>query len=260
MKIVYHPKMMESYDRTPAGAPSRIDSAVAILEKHSDYEFIKPTPASEEDILRAHTRRVYERVKKESESYGRPLLYELALLAAGGAIQTAEIACSGDPAFGLLRPPGHHASRDSYWGFCYFSNMALALLNLRARGIIQSAFVLDFDLHVGDGTLNILGDDKHFTIYNPQGGNDEDYLEDVKSALDRSPDVDIIGASAGFDQYIHDWGGNVSTKGFNEIGNMMLEFAQAKCDGRRFGILEGGYNFEDLGKNVLSFCEGLQGR
>jgi acetoin utilization deacetylase AcuC-like enzyme len=184
----------------------------------------------------------------------------MAALAAGGAVLTANIAIKGEPAFGLIRPPGHHASRSSYWGFCYFNNMAIALLYLQARGLIRSAFILDFDLHFGDGTVDILGGDSNFHIHNPQGHGDDNYISDVKLALDNSPDVDIIAASAGFDEYEHCWGHNLSTDAFRRIGHLMSDFARERCKGRRFGLLEGGYNHEDLGKNILAFCEGLQGR
>jgi len=134
------------------------------------------------------------------------------------------------------------------------------LLDLKARGLIESAFILDFDLHTGDGNINILGGRSEFVISNPRSNGDKEYLSEVRSVLDASPDVDIIVASAGFDQYVDDWGGNLSTKAFREIGRLMNEFAKERCESRLYGLLEGGYNFEDLGKNVLAFCEGLQGK
>jgi len=251
--------MQETYDRTPAGAPGRLDTAIKLLGSHPDYEFVKAREATEEEILRAHGTRTLESVKQDYDSTQAGLLYQMALLAAGGSIQTAEIAVQGEPAFGLVRPPGHHASGDSYWGFCYFNNIAVSLLHLRAKGFIESAYILDFDLHTGDGNINILGDDPKFTIHNPRGNGDEQYLKDVKRSLDSAPDVDIIVASAGFDQYEDDWGSNISTDAFRKIGRMMHEFAAERCEGRRYGLLEGGYNFEDLGKNVLAFCDGLGG-
>jgi acetoin utilization deacetylase AcuC-like enzyme len=254
MKIIYHPFMLETYDSTPAGASGRLESAVEILSSQSDYEFIEAPLATEEQILRVHSKRLVERVKRNDR------LSRMSLLAAGGAIKAGEIAVSGEPVFALIRPPGHHASKDSHWGFCYYNNISVSLLDLCARGRINSAFILDFDLHTGDGNINILGHDKRFTIYNPNGNGDEQYLADVKRALDDSPDVDIIVASAGFDEYIDDWGGNLSTEAFHKIGNLMCEFAQERCGGNRYALLEGGYNFEDLGKNVFAFCEGLRGK
>ncbi|TFH11148.1 MAG: histone deacetylase family protein, partial [Candidatus Thorarchaeota archaeon] len=194
MKIIYHPFMLESYDSTPAGAPGRLESAVEILSKQPDYEFIEPPLATEEQILRAHSREIMEQVQRNER------LSRVSLLAAGGAILAGEIAVKREPVFALIRPPGHHASEDSNWGYCYLSNLAIALLHLKAQGMIESAFVLDFDLHDGDGTINILGGDKRFTIYNPNGNGDDQYLADAKHALDNSPDVDIIVASAGFDE------------------------------------------------------------
>jgi acetoin utilization deacetylase AcuC-like enzyme len=259
MKIVYHPLMRESYDHTPAGAPGRLETSVEILSKHPDYEFVEARPATEEEINRAHAPGHIKRVKADYDSTREDLLYQVATLAAGGAIMTAEIAVQGEPAFGLIRPPGHHASHSSYWGFCYYSNLALSLLALRTNGLIEFAFVLDFDLHVGDGTIDILGHDKQFIIHNPKGQGDDAYLADVQDALKKHPDVDIIAASAGFDQYERGWGGNLTTQAFHEIGRLMFEFAEEHCENRRYGLLEGGYNHEDLGKNILAFCEGLRG-
>jgi len=255
MKIVFHKKYLNSsYAMDPAAAPGRLEGIIEILSNNPEFEFIEPKPATKEDILRAHSEKHLDYVSRD------PLLLELASLAAGGAILAAEEAFIGNPTFAVIRPPGHHASADSCWGFCYFNNISISLLKLYSEGKIKSAFVLDFDLHTGDGNINILGDDSSFTIYNPHGRGDDQYLKDTQQHLDDAPNVDIIVASAGFDQYEHDWGSNLSTEAFHKIGLMIHEFAKERCDGRRYGLLEGGYNFEDLGKNVLAFCEGLRGK
>ena len=252
--------MKESYDGTPAGATGRLDTSLEILQNHKEYDFVTARAATEEEILRAHTHDHIRKVRRDYDSRDEGLIYKVATLAAGGSIMAADIAMRGEPCFALIRPPGHHASSSSYWGFCYFNNIAVSLLHLMANGLIESAYILDFDLHTGDGNINILGDDPRFTIYNPHGGGDDDYLADAQENLDAAPNVDIIVASAGFDQYEDDWGSNLSTRAFFKIGKMMHEFAEKRCKGRRYGLLEGGYNFTDLGKNVLAFCEGLQGK
>lgn len=259
MKVVFHPSMMEPYDNTPAGAAGRLDTSVELLRGKKAYEFVQPGPASEAQIRLAHDPTHIERVRRQGGSPGTNRLFQMATLAAGGAILTAEIAAKGEPAFGLIRPPGHHASRNGYWGFCYFNNIAIALLHLRSKRLIRSAFVLDFDLHTGDGTLNILSGEKDFTIHNPSGRGDDEYLANVERTLEKSPRVDIIAASAGFDEYIQDWGRNLSTQAYQKLGCLVFDFAKERCEGRRFGLLEGGYNFEHLGMNVHAFCEGLRG-
>ena len=82
MKIVYHPLMRESYDRTPAGAPGRLETSVEILSKHPDYEFVEAKPATEEEINRAHALSHIERVKRNYDSTREGLLFQVATLAA----------------------------------------------------------------------------------------------------------------------------------------------------------------------------------
>jgi acetoin utilization deacetylase AcuC-like enzyme len=255
MKIIFHQKYLKSYTSDPAASNGRLEPIIAELKKHESYEFIIPEPATEEDILRAHTNSHLEIIKQT------PVIYEIALLAAGGAIKTAELARDGYPAFGVIRPPGHHASGNSCWGFCFFNNMSVSLLKLHSQNKIKSAFVLDFDLHTGDGNINILGENKdkiRTEILNPGSYLKADYLEEIAKHFNEAGKFDIIAASAGFDEYELDWGGKLSIKAYNEIGKLMKDFAQDKCDGRRYALLEGGYYFEDLGKNVHSFCKGFE--
>lgn len=128
----------------PAASPGRLDGIMNIIEsKKDDYEIVTPKPASEKDILRAHGERHFRYIREDS------LLYELASLAAGGSIMAAEEAYKGNPTFAVIRPPGHHASADSCWGFCFFNNVSISLLKLFSEKKIKSAFVLDFDLHTG---------------------------------------------------------------------------------------------------------------
>lgn len=245
MKVVFHKDFCKSYISDPAAAPGRMESIVAAVKDRA--EFITALPASEEDLAAVHTDRHITMVRSSG-------LYEIAALAAGGAVQAAEIGLT-EPCFALIRPPGHHASADSCWGFCYFNNMAVALFHLKRKGKIASAFVLDFDLHYGDGTVNILGEEKWVKIYNPPERSREDYIREVARTL-ADVKADIIGISAGFDHHREDWGGLLETEDYYSMGAMVRATAN-KNKGGCFAILEGGYNHDVLGKNAAALMDGL---
>lgn len=246
MKVVFHPDFYQVYVSDPAAEKGRMEAIVKEIQ--GSVRFVEPHEASLEDILRAHSMEHVEDVRKEG-------LYPMAALAAGAAVLTADIALK-EPCFGLLRPPGHHASFSSCWGFCYFNNMAIALLALHHKKKIKSAFVLDFDLHYGDGNVNILEDKPFVSIYNPDFNQRDRYLKDVRAKLDGTS-VDMIGISAGFDNHVDDWGGLLRTEDYYDMGVMVKESAK-RSGGRYFAILEGGYNHSVLGKNALALIQGME--
>lgn len=250
MKIVYHERYCEVYASDPAAQPGRMESIHNELQGH--FNFVTPEPASEEDVLLVHGQSHVENVKT------RPLTYEIALLAVGGAIKASEIAIEGEPAFGLIRPPGHHASRDSSWGFCYFNNVAVSIGKLRRRGKIGKALIVDFDLHFGDGTANIFTGKSEVAYFHVNGMNRESYLNNLSKFLETQKAYDIIAVSAGFDRHQQDWGGLLTTSDYFTIGKMIKESASRECSGRRYAVLEGGYNHAVLGKNVKAFLQGME--
>ncbi|MFX1570267.1 MAG: histone deacetylase family protein [Promethearchaeota archaeon] len=256
MKIVFHETYYNSeYSADPAASPGRLEGIMSKISENKEYEIITPKPATEEDILRAHTHRHLQNIKKSS------LLYDLASLAAGGAILAAEEAYKGDPTFAVIRPPGHHASADSFWGFCYFNNISISLLKLFFEGKIKSAFILDFDLHTGDGNINILtnrNDDFKVKILNPDSSGRTGYIKEVKDFMDGLKDIDIFVASAGFDQGIDDWGHLLYPEDYTELGRLMKIYSEKLCKGRRYALLEGGYNHNVIPTNVDSFCQGFK--
>jgi acetoin utilization deacetylase AcuC-like enzyme len=245
MKVVYHEDYNEVYSTDPASAPGRIQAVEKALR--GKVTFVEPVAATQEDILKVHTPHHVRSVEREG-------VYDIAALAAGGAMKAAQIGLT-EPCFALIRPPGHHASADSAWGFCYFNNMAIALEKLRRDGKIKKAFILDFDLHYGDGNVNILDRKGYVTIYNPTASNRNAYLKNVQDALAQT-DADMIAVSAGFDNHEDDWGGLLKTEDYTYMGKLVRESAQ-RNHGGCFGILEGGYNHSVLGRNVLAFVEGL---
>ncbi len=138
MKVIFDDVFLNSdYALDPAAEKGRLDSILKIIKDNlNDYEIIKPESAKEEDILRAHTKKHLNYYKKNL------LLYKLASFSVGGAIKAAEEAFKAHPSFAVIRPPGHYASSDSCWGFCYFNNITIALLKLFYEKKIKSAFIL----------------------------------------------------------------------------------------------------------------------
>ena len=251
MKVVFHEKFYNTdYALNGASVMGRMEAIMVELNKQ--YEVIKPAPISRKILESVHS---INRVNEVSEN---KKLYDMASLAAGGALLAAEIAMKGQAAFACIRPPGHHAWRDGAWGYCEFSNIGIALLELKRQNRIKSAFVLDFDTHTGDGTIEVLSGWDDAKILNPMSENAKDYLKIIEDYISNINYVDIIAISAGFDSYIKDLGKRLKTFDFYLIGRIMKKMAKKFGHNRCFAVLEGGYYLPDLGKNVLAFCQGLE--
>jgi acetoin utilization deacetylase AcuC-like enzyme len=117
----------------------------------------------------------------DADTFTSPESHEIALLAAGAAVQAAEHALDRRvPAFALVRPPGHHAERNEAMGFCLYNNVAVAAAAARARGLERVA-VVDIDVHHGNGTQWTFYDDPNvlyvsthqFPFYPGTGAADE---------------------------------------------------------------------------------------
>jgi acetoin utilization deacetylase AcuC-like enzyme len=247
MKVYFDPLFYQEYSSDPAAESGRMEAIVQAIENY--VEFADCFPSSEEELLAAHTRDHLEQVRRIG-------LYEIAALAAGGAMGAAKTGMD-EPSFALISPPGHHASADSCWGFCYFNNMAVSLYHLKRSNLVDRAFVLDFDLHYGDGNVNILGNEPWVEILNPQSRTRDAYLNEVERAL-TGTGADVIAVSAGFDHHINDWGGLLYTEDYQAMGSMVRAAARRNSGGC-YGILEGGYNHKVLGANVRAFITGLGG-
>ena len=181
MVIVYSPRCLDYAAPGHPENPERVRSAVAQLHKEF-HTWTTPGPCTDEDILRVHTREMFDAARtgtfSDADTPSFPQIFEIAKLAAGGAIQAAELALAGEPAFSLMRPPGHHAERNRIMGFCYFNNLAIAVAkNLEIRNPKPSlrdaegpgqqsetagnkVAILDFDCHHGNGTEDIFRGNK----------------------------------------------------------------------------------------------------
>ncbi len=253
MRIVFHPKFYESdYSDDGSAAQGRMEAIIDVLKRNRGHIFIEPQKADLKDILRAHTPAYVESVR------AKPKLFEMAILSAGAALKAGELAMSGSPAMSINRPPGHHAYREMGWGYCHFSNLALAVLNLIANKKIDSAFVIDIDAHTGDGTKDVLKDMKNIKIFNPMAETPKQLIENIEEYIKDLPKMDLIAVSAGFDNYEKDLGKKLRTFDFYNIGAILKKLSKKFGHNRRFAVLEGGYYLPDLGKNVEAFCGGFE--
>jgi acetoin utilization deacetylase AcuC-like enzyme len=279
MKIVYSPRCLEYGSPFHLEGPGRVRRAYEIL-RGLGYRFVEPKPAGEEDLLLVHSREHVERIRRgnffDPDTPAYPGIYEYARLAAGGALLAAEL-----EGFSLLRPPGHHAGRSGRalgaptLGFCYFNNLALAV-----RKLDLPTLIVDIDGHHGNGTQEIFAGDPKVRfvslhragIYPGTGWDsgpnfvnvpldevgDELYLKYLDRALRKvgAEECEVIAVSAGFDSHAGDLSSlGLTTEGFRKIGERLAEYGKPV-----FGVLEGGYIGENVGRDLHALLEGLQGR
>lgn len=248
MKIIFHEDFHQVYTYDPAAEEGRLEYAEKILREK--YEFITPSPCTEKEILLVHSQSHHESVKWEKN------IYKIALLAAGASILAADYAVKGEFAFALCRPPGHHASPNNAWGFCYFNNVAIAIEKLFKDKSIDNAIIIDIDQHYGDGTAEHFAKNPKLIYFHPRAITPKLFIKNIEDFLSNKQ-TDLIAISAGFDRHREDWGILLATEDYRKIGKVLGNFAREKCLGKLFLVLEGGYNFTTLGDSALALIEGL---
>jgi len=256
--------------------------------------------ATREELARVHGRDYIETIFSQAPSSGlvyldadtamNPYSLEAALRAAGAAVMAVDLVMSGkaENAFCNIRPPGHHAGRDSAAGFCIFNNVAVAVAHALEQHGLQRVAIADFDVHHGNGTEDIFHDDARVMLcstfrhpYYPYCGADSgnDHIinvplpagtsgEEFRAAVtDRwLPALErfqpqMLFFSAGFDAHREDDMGGFGLReaDYVWVTEQIKELAARHANRRIVSVLEGGYALHALGRSATAHIKVLSG-
>lgn len=276
-KIVYSEKCL-GYGSWHIEGPQRVKVAHDIL-KSKGYDFLEPTPASEDDLLLVHDADYIWKLKKglveDSDTPAYDNIFEFARLSVGGALLASQV-----NGVSLMRPPGHHVGKNGAAlgvytrGFCYLNNIAIAVKKLGKK-----ALILDIDGHHGNGTQEVFqGDEKvvylslhqspnypgtgaksqgnciNFVLPPDFGG--QQYLETLDKAL-RIVDlgkIEVVAVSCGFDTHL----GDLASLGLVEKDYWGIGKRVGLLKKPTFFVLEGGYVGENVGLDIDTFLRGYE--
>ncbi len=281
MKLFFSSQCLDYSQPGHPESPERIKSTFEYLKKEG-YHFDKPEACGEEDILRVHSKEHFQGIQTgRLYDYDTPVIphiIDYARLAAGSAIVASEHALKGETSFSLMRPPGHHATRQRVMGFCYLNNIAIAISRFVDKNPRQKAAILDIDCHHGNGSEAIFGGNPsvlyislHQSPLYPGTGlesrencinfplqpntNESVYLKTLEKACQALIDFDpsLLGISAGFDTYRGDpltqFGLDIVS--YTKIGETIQTLKKPT-----FIVMEGGYS-PDLPKCVHALIKGF---
>ncbi len=256
--------------------------------------------ATKEHLARVHSHDYIETIFKHAPGAGlvyldadtamNPHSLEAALRAAGAAVMAVDLVMSGkaENAFCNIRPPGHHAGRDSAAGFCIFNNVAVAVAHALEQHGLQRVAIADFDVHHGNGTENIFHDDARVMLcstfrhpYYPHcgAGSGNDHIINVPlpagtsgvefraavterwlPALERFQ-PQMLFFSAGFDAHREDDMGGFGLReaDYVWVTEQVKELAARHASRRIVSVLEGGYALHALGRSATAHIKVLSG-
>ena len=207
--------------------------------------------------------------------------WKAVLRSAGAALEATDAVIAGEleNAFCAIRPPGHHACRDKAMGFCFFNNVAIAAKYALERHGLKRVAIVDFDVHHGNGTEDIVaGDDRILMVsffqhpFYPEGGaikHDANLVNLPVPAYTKGMDIrelieliwiprleahrpELIFISAGFDSHREDDLGQLGLveQDYVWMTQRIKDMARKYAKGRIVSCLEGGYNLSALSRSV----------
>jgi acetoin utilization deacetylase AcuC-like enzyme len=268
----------------------------AIDDAPLELASIEATPATAEDILRAHTDRHLVQVERycsgveTSPDPDTPMMeasWEAAHVSAGGAIAACGAVLDGevDHAFSALRPPGHHAEREVAMGFCLFNNVVIAARWAQAVRDVGKVAILDWDVHHGNGTQHMTYDDAtlyyasiHQSPLYPGTGRPEErganktnlnvvmppYAE--KGRWIEALEQEILPELERFEPELLFISAGFDAHELDPLANQrltadsyaaMTRMARPLAGGRIVSLLEGGYHLGALGESVVAHVREL---
>lgn len=292
-------EMGDGHPECPARLDA-IDDRLLISGVGDALEHIQAAPAALADIELAHSRKLIATLRgmtdtlREDIDAGGPThaqvdpdtslniyTWDAALAAAGATLAATDAVMAGEleNAFCSVRPPGHHAGRESASGFCFFNNVAIAAKYALERHGLQRVAIVDFDVHHGNGTENIVAGDERILMvsffqhpFYPEGGAQSDAPNLVNipvPAYTRGMEVrelvemywvprleahrpEMIFISAGFDAHREDDMGQMGLveQDYAWITLRIKDIARRFAKGRIVSSLEGGYDLSALGRSV----------
>lgn len=307
MRIHTHPACQEHWNpssgvEVPERYPAALAGAEAAAREGVRVEVCRSGPAPEEALLAVHDRGYLDLLRDLAGSGGGvldpdtalgPGSWEAALLAAGAAAEAAGTALSGEAAFALVRPPGHHAGRDRAMGFCLINNAAVAAAHALSLGARRVA-ILDWDVHHGNGTQEIFyasGEILYLSVHRgglfypgtgrpeevgegagrgltvnvplPAGAGEEAYAAAFGEVLlpvlgEFSPEITIV--SAGYDAHAADplGGMRLEATSFRRFASAVASLARRVSGKPPAFVLEGGYNLGALTACIAATIRGAE--
>jgi acetoin utilization deacetylase AcuC-like enzyme len=287
MKVITDERCAEYRQPGHPERPERILSTIQLLKRQTELPitWASPGAASEAVLVRAHSAEHLGRLDEPHDFDGDtpffPRIANYARASVGAALTALQAARSGESVFSLMRPPGHHATRNRAMGFCYLSNIAIAVLEALATGT-QRVAVFDFDVHHGNGTEAILLNQPgalffsihQFPCYPGTGGRNVgkncfnypvppatprgEYRHILTSALEQmlSFKPDLLAVSAGFDCYARD---PLAQETLEQEDFYWLGQSLRAAGIPLFSLLEGGYS-NDLPELIFAYLKGVEGK